>query len=1147
MADILNTYPVFESNQVLTSTQLNNLVNYLDQQNRLTRTRLIGMGVVCGLELSHDPATQAITISKGTGITSEGYLISMGECETVKYRDYSLPPGTIYEPFVDPGTNEMDIQLWELLTDEADETDTTPLNTPAGFLSDKVVLLFVESYDKDLKSCLGKSCDELGKERILTIRKLLITKADLATVWARTNTGKLDALFPEKFNLPVINMPRVLFNPEQPNSSDYDAFSENYANAVLNVFDAVFDALIETFDVYRPLLLESYDEQNPFENNPIDDLQNVLLNFLNNSASPGTPYLGVQYVYDLFQDLISAYTEFKNTAFDLMSECTPDMSRFPKHLMLGEAIPPGLSLCEQSEYRHVFVQPPVYNLQGDLLQRTIALHNRIVLMLESFDLERVNAALEEEFDIRITPSNEKVTALSLRSIPWYYDPNTVSSYDNLGRLKDYWSYDVSRKCPLESDGLVLNYDDQDSDQSSAQDKLATPLFYDIADYPFLRIEGHIDLDFEEALDTIDALKDQFDLPFKSIALQLDPDVSTLELDYSCGFEDIQEEYTVLRASFCGFIADIQEVYTFVEQNQDLLFDEDEEGDDDIGEILERIKDLLNYFDEMCQAMDECVQDFDFEDFQNSYKEMLTYVIDFILVEMDVMDEIEIDEEDQEEQIEIINGAVQRVFPILYKILDLLFYNRFLRIYYSFKRREFYLRKETAVFSSFIQKHPGVEHQAGVPKGGTFILVYNGGEDTSVIADFNLPYLCCTEDRCVPACDDSFVFEVLPFARPDYAITTVNNAVEVDVIRNDANIIGGSFKISTSGTSESGGDVEQLGDTGPLVYTPPKDFVGYDTFEYQLADNESGEVDTGTVTVLVKEAGQDEECYSVQVLECWGEEAVKETLQDRGIEISADDNIYEVLLESLRQTSGFTIDEIEGGVLEEEFRRRNLLNCLGIEIPGDATYDDLQQLILQYQAENCSGGGAGTCYTVPILQCWGRKNVIAILNLRQLPVGNNPFQQLLGSLRQTGGFNDQEIEFMLETNVLHILLQCMGFDVGENTPPDEMRDIILAYQADNCSGGDTGDERESRSPTIDLKLVGTNELVNLLKARGKTVGDTSKRKDVENTVKNSDGGNTLTKTEAEMLSKKSLTRILEKKGLTFTSRDNKETLIRKLVK
>ena len=120
MSDILNTYPVFERNQVLTSTQLNNLVNYLDQQNRLTRAKLIGMGVVCGLEISYDASDDEITISKGTGITSEGYLINLGECVTVKYRPYILPPGTIYEPFVD-ANNELDIDLYELLTDSAED------------------------------------------------------------------------------------------------------------------------------------------------------------------------------------------------------------------------------------------------------------------------------------------------------------------------------------------------------------------------------------------------------------------------------------------------------------------------------------------------------------------------------------------------------------------------------------------------------------------------------------------------------------------------------------------------------------------------------------------------------------------------------------------------------------------------------------------------------------------------------------------------------------------------------------------------------------------------------------------------------------------------------------------------------------------
>ncbi len=1250
MADILNTYPVFESNQVLTSTQLNSLVNYLDQQNRLTRTRLIGMGVVCGLELSHDPATDEITISKGTGITSEGYLISMGECVTVKYREYTLPPGTIYEPFVDPNTNVMDISLWELLTDDADDkAGVTPLDTPGDFLDNKVVLLFIESYDKDLKSCLGKSCDELGKERILTIRKLLISETDLETVWGRTIKGKLDAAFPLKFNLPVINMPRVLFNPALPHSRAYDAFSKNYADAILAIFDGLFKALTETYKIYKPLLDESYDEQNPFVEDPIKDLQTTLLNFINDSSSPGAP-LGIQYVYDLFLDLIAAYNEFKNISFDLMSECTPDMTYFPKHLMLGEAIAPVLSLCENSEYRHYFVQPPVYNLQSDLLQRTIALHNRIILMLESFDLDRVNPGLEvvdgEGMDTRITPSNEKVTALSLRSIPWYYDPNLPSSYNKLGRLKDYWNYDVSRKCPLESDGLVLNYEDQSSDQSTAVDKLSTPLFYDIQDYPFLRIEGHINKSFEETVNAINALKEKFDLPFKTLALQLDTDVSTLELDYSCGFEDIQEEYTMLRASFCGFISDIMEVYNFVEDNQDLLFDDDGEGEDgdEVGDYLEKIKDLLNFFDEMCEAMAECVNDFDFEDFQSNYKDMLTYIIDFFLVEMELMDEIEISEDDEEEQIEVINGAVQRLFPILYKIIDLLFYNRFLRIYYSFKRREYYLRKETSVFSTFIEKHPGVDHQAGVPKGGTFIIVYNGGEDPSVIADFNLPYLCCGEDRCVPMCDeDGFVFEVLPFARPDYAITTVNHPVEIDVIRNDANILGGSYKINVTGSSENGADITQQGDTGPLVYTPPKDFMGYDNFDYQLIDNNTGDADTANVTVLVKEAGEEGECYSVSILQCWGDDAVRAALAGRGIETGADDDIYQILLNSLRETAGFTMDELGGGVLEDESRRRNLLNCLGIEIPGDATYDDLGQMILQYQAENCGGttdscysieilqcwgqeaveealagrgigfptgadiyqllldslretagftqeelgggvledesrritllnclgipisfnttydelgqlilqyqadncggGAAGPCYTIQILQCWGRKNVIRILNERNILPGNNPFQQLLDSLRSTGGFNDIEIDLMLELGVLDDLLRCMGFDVGENTPPDQMRDIIKAYQADNCGGADRG---ETRTPNVDLTVVGTRELVNILTSRGVEVSETSSREDLENAVTKSKGGNKFTKNEADKLTKKSLTKVLTKRGGSSSTSDTKAVLINKLL-
>src|SRR5882757_62236 len=70
---IMNTFPVFQPDQVLTNQHLNDLFNYLDQQERLSRCKLLGSGIVCGLDISHTADT--INITKGCGITSQGYLI----------------------------------------------------------------------------------------------------------------------------------------------------------------------------------------------------------------------------------------------------------------------------------------------------------------------------------------------------------------------------------------------------------------------------------------------------------------------------------------------------------------------------------------------------------------------------------------------------------------------------------------------------------------------------------------------------------------------------------------------------------------------------------------------------------------------------------------------------------------------------------------------------------------------------------------------------------------------------------------------------------------------------------------------------------------------------------------------------------------
>ena len=1051
MSTIINTYPVFESNQVLTSKQMNSLVGYLEQQTRLTRARLIGMGVVCGLNVNYDSAANELTISKGTAITSEGFLIALGDCVTVKYRPYHLPPATIYEPFVD-ASNKQDVELYELLTDEADDGPEVVLLNDETFLTDKVVLLFVEIFDKDLKSCLGKSCDELGKERNLTIRKLLISADDLQKVWDRTNTGKLDAVFPEKYDLPNINLPRALFDSGAANSSNYTEFSQQYADAVLSVFDPLMEALAETYNIYRPLLLNSYDEQNPFETNPLRDKIGAIHNFLEDADPTYNDYLGVQYVYDLFLDLILAYREFRSAAFDLMSECTPDMSRFPKHVMIGRALGDDSSLCEQSEYRHHFMQPPIYNNQKQLLKRTVSLHNRLVLMLECFDISRINGLGEASYPIRITPSLEKRSSLSSRSVPWYYDLNVESSYASLGGLMDYWNFDASRTCPFEEDGLVLNYEDQSDDQSVQESKLFTPLYYDLQDYSFFRIEGYINKSVTDVINTITELKKQFNLPFDLISLQLDATAGKLALDYSCGFEDLQEEYRFARFGLCGVIRDLEVLYKYVEENQGSLFENDE--NDDSKEILEHIKEMLEMLLALCETLTECLKDFDFEKFQDTYKKILQYIIDFFLIDQDLLNEISIKKGDEKEQIPLINGLIQRLFPLAHKFVDLLFFLKFYRIYYAFQRREFYLQKETQVFSGFIQKHPGVEHQAGVRKGGTFILVYRNSEDNSVIADFNLPYICCGKDNCVPMCDDgSFVPNLKPFARPDYAVTTIGIPVDIDVSINDYQLGNDEFVIEAEKTSEFGGAITQNSETEPLNYQPKEEFSGVDSFSYTITNKQNGLSDKAKVTIRVKSPDSESKaCYTIAILQCWGIEPVEDALRRRDIQVNAGDDMFQLLLDSLRSTSGFSADEVTGGTLESNEARRQLVNCLGIPNTPNTTYEELGQLILDYQKNNCGGTqvAATACFGRDILLKWGTDRVLKFLSFIGLNPGLDPVGTMLDYLKRNRGFRLTEMDFLVEMEWIFPLLQIITPDIsGDLMNATDMKEILANYQAQNC--------------------------------------------------------------------------------------------------
>src|SRR5688572_8510061 len=146
-----SVYPEFVADQVLTAHDLNELFGYLDEQGRMTRTNLIGIGIVCGLQVQINAAKTQITITKGCGVTSEGYLVTVPTTTYSKHGAYNALQEKTYDRFVNASTPKTPkFNLWEL---KEANLDPGAADIPPGFLDDKIVMLFVELLEVGNKHC----------------------------------------------------------------------------------------------------------------------------------------------------------------------------------------------------------------------------------------------------------------------------------------------------------------------------------------------------------------------------------------------------------------------------------------------------------------------------------------------------------------------------------------------------------------------------------------------------------------------------------------------------------------------------------------------------------------------------------------------------------------------------------------------------------------------------------------------------------------------------------------------------------------------------------------------------------------------------------------------------------------------------------
>lgn len=494
-------YPKFVPNQVLTSDNLNDLFGYLDEQGRITRTNLAGIGIACGLniKLTVFAAAKAITLTKGTGITSEGYLVTLPETTYMHYINFDAVKPEYYDRFVKTSDKTPKMPLWELKqAGEVEDPDNPfrPLVDPSNFLNDKVVLIFVELLETRNKNCDPDSCDDKGVLVTVNPRVLLIRKADVDTYISNEGNKPVAS---EAISLPELKMPRVdvtstvLYNTRQLFRAYTKVLNEQFIQQLNTQLSFLYNVL-------DPIVHEE------FSTDPFSNFKNRF-SFLYDGSLTRNQALNLQYYYDFFSDLIAAYEELRGKASELVCTCVPDSSLFPRHLLAGEAT--GVNE-ENSQYRNHFIRAGAQCCCDQDAEEVRFLFRRLVLLDVNFLPEPLEgyAHSNKNNPVKATPSVLGSACLSEKAIPIYYEPNS-GSYP----LYKAWNF---RKTRRNSAQRILSYNS--GKYNTADDIVINPLKYDLESGNFLRIEGHLGKDYRQALAEADALRKDYRLPVDVIAV-----------------------------------------------------------------------------------------------------------------------------------------------------------------------------------------------------------------------------------------------------------------------------------------------------------------------------------------------------------------------------------------------------------------------------------------------------------------------------------------------------------------------------------------------------------------------------------------------------------------------------------------------------
>lgn len=674
---IQQQYTVFQENQVLTAGQLNGVTAYLEGQGRLSRVLLTGIGIVCGLEVKF--AEGSITVGKGCAVTSTGDLLCYDRDMVFRF----------YRPFADPNAKYSLLEggsLFELLEERGTEDADKPVGEFNG-LDQRVLVLYLESYSHDPGICTGGECDNKGREQRYNLKTLLVERARVE-FWPSTGASGR-----ERFDsLPDVPIPRVQLKPDSlQNLSDLNGA---FAKAFKILVDQLGAALPKFYSTIQDLLAPLY------ASDPSVAWVEQLLKIASDAAISSNPY-----TYDFLKDVVSTLSEIKATLLEDNVACMPDSGWFPRHVLLGAAA--GAANSTISRYRTGFMESPVLNGKMENLRKARFLFQRLDGQFRCFQPKPAGSG------VKIMPGPALRQSLSEKAIPFYYDLTQAP-------LNQSWSYERSRRG--QNDRILSYY----SARYSTRQEILAPLDFCLDTYSFFRIEGHFGMDVAEAEKALQTIIQNSNLPIRVVMLQIDRGVSAPFRPFPIR-NDLKSLHYLLRRDIKAHIDNLQSFNNVVADN--------------VSKVSPDVLPAAPEYRELASQLDRDVGDlranvsrpfsqFILDDFEKGLQRSMEKISTLNRGIKSLSFDLKSVEKD-------VRGMTQASAYTPYEVMvnDSRF--KWLRWIDQLIRDREDKAAEKSVFAKFLEEHPGLEHQCGVPAGGTFVLVYTQ-TDRRVVADFCLP-------------------------------------------------------------------------------------------------------------------------------------------------------------------------------------------------------------------------------------------------------------------------------------------------------------------------------------------------------------------------------------------------------------------------